>query len=172
MGQWSVDTNGYYSNVIAKYITYQDKSRGRFFNEGKRTLVNGLAITQMLNRTLILPKFQDGGHGYRPLNCYIVISHFDKNFDYRESEFLNHPLVPADISKPEAVYNVSSQITATWKNIDDLQILTALGGIDSPVLHMGEALSKINITFRDKTKQLDFDKRVKTGLRRGNYLQL
>ena len=172
MGQWNLDINGYYSDVNAKYVTYHDKSRGRFFDDGKRALSNALAIAQILNRTLILPKFQDTKGGYRPLHAYIMIRNFDKNFGYRESEFLIHPLVPADIRKSESVYNVPTSITATWQNVDDLQVLKTLGKFDSPLMHLGDALSNITVTFNDTEEQHRFDKRVTNGITPGNIMQL
>ena len=165
MGQWNLDIDGYYSDVNAKYVTYNDTSRGLFFNDGKLALSHALAIAQILNRTLILPKFQDTKGGYCPLNSYIVIRYFDNNFDYRESEFLNNPLVPADIRKPEAVYHVPASRIATWQNVDDLQVLHTLGKIDSPVMHLGEALSKITVTFRNEEEKHHFHKRLTNGIK-------
>ena len=33
MGQWTMDTNGYYSDVNARYVTYVDDSHGHDFND-------------------------------------------------------------------------------------------------------------------------------------------
>ena len=165
MGQWNVDVNGYYSDVNAKYVTYRDTSCGRFFNDGKHALTNALAIARILDRTLILPKFQHTNGTYCALHCYVRIRDFDNNFDYRESEFLNHPLVPAHIVKSEAVYIVPTSIISAWQSVDDLQVLIALGKINSSVIHMGKALSDITVTFKNKEEQHRFDKRVKSGMK-------
>ena len=138
MGQWNVDINGYYNDVNAKYVTYRDNSQGHFFKDGKHTLTNGPAISaiaQILNRTLILPKFQRNKYVHCPLNCFILIRNFDPNFDYRESEFLNHQLVPTNIRNSTAIYEV----------------------------HMADALFNITIIFTNKEDQIWFDKRVKMG---------
>ena len=172
MGQWNLDINGYYSDVNAKYVTYHDKSRGRFFNDGKRALSNALAIAQILNRTLILPKFQDTKGGFCPLHCYVKIRNFDNNFDYRESEFLTHPLVPADIRKSETVYNIRALLKSAWHVVDELKVIKALEKIDSPVMHMGNALSSFTVTFKNTEEQHRFDKRVTNGITPGNIVQV
>ena len=174
MGQWNVDVNGYYSEVNAKYVTYDDKSNGRFFDDGKRALRNCLAIARILNRTLILPKFQckNGLGGFCPLNCFIMVAAFANHFDCRESEFLNHPLVPANIRKSDLMYKVSNETTAGWKDVDSVQILKTLGKIESPVLHMGEKLMDMNISFKDNHLQTNFDNDVKRGMIQGAYMQL
>ena len=172
MGQWNVDTNGYYSDINAKYVTYHDKSGGHFFEDGKRALSNGLAIAQILNRILILPKFQLSKDQNCPLNCFARITNFDEHFNYRESEFLNHPLVPTGIREAKSVFNASANITAKWQHVDDLQVLNALGKIASPVIDMGEALANITITFRNIDEQHDFIKRVTNGFVRATYRQV
>ena len=173
MGQWNLDINGYYGDINAKYVTYHDKSGGRFFDDGKRALSNGLVIAGILNRTLILPKFQHpkGGLQECPLNCFVRIAIFDKYFNYRESEFLNHRLVPASIRKPESVYNVSAEMTATWQHVDDLQILNVLGKIASPVIDLGDALANITVTFKNKDEESDFNERVAYGMIKAGYRQ-
>ena len=171
MGQWDMDINGYYSDVNAKYVTYRDNSQGHFLNDGMHALRNGLAIAQILNRTLILPRFQCKKYVHCPLNYFILIRKFDPNFDYRESEFLSHRLVPANIRNSEAIYEVPAEITATWRSVDDIQILNTLGKIESPVIHMAEALSNITIIFTNKEDQIRFDKRVKNGIIPGKYAQ-
>ena len=174
MGQWNVDVNGYYSDVNAKYVTYDDKSNGLFFDDGKRALRNCLTIARILNRTLILSKFQcrDGPGGFCPLNSFMLIAPFTNHFDYRESEFLNHPLVPANISKPESVHKVLKETTTGWEKVDSLQILNSLGKIDSPVIHMGEISKDVNIIFKNNQIQTDFDNDVKNGMIPGKYKQM
>ena len=165
MGQRNLDINGYYSDVNAKYVTHHDKSRGRFFNDGKRALSNGLAIAAILNRTLILPKFQhpEGGEKECPLNCFVRITIFDQHFKNRESDFLNR-LVPADMRNAESVYNVSTKVTSTWQqHVDDLQVLNTLGKIASPVFDMGEALAKTTVTFKNKANRATSTKAWQVG---------
>ena len=55
-----------------------------------------------------------------------MINNFDRYFDYRESEFLNHRLVPNHMREPQAVYNAYRKISAGWHQMDDRQILKAL----------------------------------------------
>ena len=173
MGQWTVDNNGYYSDVNARYVTYHDESPGYFFNDAKRALINGLAIARILNRTLIIPKFRclRGSQGFCPLNSFIMIKQFDTCFHYRESEFLNHPLVPANIRKPEAVYHISEETTAGWHQVDYRQILNVMGKIDFPVLHIDGPLTNMTVTLKDDDEQTHFYNCATNGFKRANYRQ-
>ena len=153
MVQWSVDVNGYYSDVNTKYITYSDTSAEPFFVNGLHALRNALAIGQILKRTLILPKFQCLSGGYCPLNCFIMIKNFDRYFDYRESEFLNHRLVPNHVREPQAVYNAARKISAGWHQMDDRQILKALHYNDVRMSTIASQITIFNCLFRRRSKK-------------------
>jgi len=99
MLQWVVDLNGYYSSTSELYLLYNNSNSKPGSNLEKTALTNALAISQLLNRTLILPKFHCGKtHSICPLNSRYYIKHFDKYFPrYRESMFLSHPKVPHSV---------------------------------------------------------------------------
>ena len=60
-----------------------------------------------------------------------------------ESEFLYHSLVPANIRKSEAAYNISNETMAGWMNGDNYHhILNELGKINFPILHIGGSLKR------------------------------
>ena len=62
-------------------------------------------------------------------------------------------------------------MTATWQQVDDLQVLSALGNITYPVVDMGEALANITVTFKNKDEQSAFSKRVAAGMTKAGYRQ-
>jgi len=107
---WTLDF-GYYSDRSRKYITYQnpidfgDKSvQLELF-----ALKNALFLGELLNRTVILPKFSCGACKDNKfsfsrkcgLDAHISVSTFDRFFAgrYRESAFLSHPFVPKRVKK-------------------------------------------------------------------------
>ena len=62
-------------------------------------------------------------------------------------------------------------MTATWQQVDNLQVLNALGKIASPVINMGETLANITVTFKNEGEQFDFSKHVAFGMTKAGYRQ-
>ena len=102
MLQWNYDgTDGYYSSVSRKYLVYENtRSKDGVAGEvtwklDKQALENALMIGGVLNRTVVLPRF-DCKHGTRcNLLSWINLKSFDSVFGdrYRENLFLEHPKV-------------------------------------------------------------------------------
>jgi len=88
MLQWVVDVKGYYSSTSERYLMYNDSNTTSDDTMQKRALINALAISQILNRTLILPKLHCTKHAECPFNSRYYIRHLDQYFPrYRESVF-------------------------------------------------------------------------------------
>ena len=166
---WMVDNGGYYSNPDAKYLTYKND---RFFGNEESTwrrelaaLCHALAIGEILNRTLILPRPHTVNK--TTLLYYTNPSKFRILFGnrYRESTFLSHPLtserIKSSTSKP--VKLVSDQTekrhNASVKIISEKSVLAQCGGRQEPVLHF-ESLYDANILCTDPTR-LDLRDRCK-----------
>jgi hypothetical protein len=107
---WMVDSDGYYSSTTARYLTfdlpyYVLQTANRTIQDVEmETLANALAIGQVLNRIVILPKFHcrnDTGMKLCPLNDLVMLTNFDEKFAnaYREHTFLTHPKVPALVKR-------------------------------------------------------------------------
>lgn len=112
-GLWQVDTDQYYSSLSRKYLMYDNPHVMEQEKESRKleenALYAALHLAHQLNRTLILPQFHWNKpcadkpckkKEPRPLNSLITIKQFDQNVGiskYRESSFLQHPLVPSAI---------------------------------------------------------------------------
>lgn len=126
---WVLDTDMYYSDPGGRYMTYSNTPLGgnssATWSEQKATLANALAISILLNRTLILPVFHCG-ELFCPLNSLFHMVKFDKTFSslYREHSFLTHPLVP-DIIK-----NSNSSIITINTNITSLPLYAKINNDD------------------------------------------
>ncbi len=108
---WTVDRDGYYSDPTAKYITYEnprlEHSKAGRNPEELRAAETALLIGYLLNRIVILPRFhcswfvcsEDVEATWCPPHMLLNIAHLDKMFRnrFRESVFLQHPLVPESI---------------------------------------------------------------------------
>lgn len=116
---WHVDKDHYYSCPDRKYMMYDNPTlfgTNLMFAKEDAALRSAFAIAHILNRTLILPRFHcqsckghcdaagkaKPGSGFadeiaKP-HCYIGvyynIAKLDGALPYRESVFLQHPLVP------------------------------------------------------------------------------
>lgn len=123
MHMWMVDDGGYYSDPSNKYITYDSTQWFQNVNETWRhevqAMKNALAIGEILNRTVILPKPQSKRKG--ALLCYTTPSKFKENFNdkYRESTFLSHPLVSPTVQHSQ------SGIIAIESPLTDLKLKNA-----------------------------------------------
>eukprot|EP00923_Selenidium_pygospionis_P002837 GHVN01004353.1.p1 GENE.GHVN01004353.1~~GHVN01004353.1.p1 ORF type:complete len:531 (+),score=28.76 GHVN01004353.1:37-1593(+) len=102
--QWFYDgVQQYYTSLDRKYIVYDNPVVDANPAPQLEALKNAMAIGQILNRTVILPRFHCQFRDC-PLNSLVKISSFDQQFGegYRESSFLSHPLVPKQIKDSEA----------------------------------------------------------------------
>eukprot|EP00923_Selenidium_pygospionis_P002827 GHVN01004337.1.p1 GENE.GHVN01004337.1~~GHVN01004337.1.p1 ORF type:complete len:493 (+),score=25.46 GHVN01004337.1:62-1540(+) len=102
--QWFYDgVQQYYTSLDRKYIVYDNPVVDANAAPQLEALKSAMAIGQILNRTVILPRFHCPSRDC-PLSCLVKISSFDKQFGegYRESSFLSHPLVPKQIVESEA----------------------------------------------------------------------
>ena len=146
---WFYDMKGYYSSPDTQYLSYENN-----FDMGKRSeeyaihaLKNALAFGQILNRTIILPKFlcvKCKKDVCKSSNCLLGgllnMSRFDSVFSgfYREHSFRGHPLVPL----------------STKKNVSDLLLIrselhkgmVAAGGNKvGPSVKVGKVIESNNI---------------------------
>lgn len=98
---WGLDTQGYYSKE-RKYLTYENPlpfmTRDNTTALEKNALENGLAIADILNRTLVLPHFHCP-FSECSLLSFFSIRDFDATFgtSYREHSFLQNSQVPLSV---------------------------------------------------------------------------
>ena len=106
-GFWMIDSDSYYSSKTRKYMSLEFPKDYSSKNETV-ALDNAIALSMILNKTLILPNFQcPGGRPQcAPQNrCFCSVAErvnivdFDKKLhgNYRESNFLKHPFVPQSV---------------------------------------------------------------------------
>ncbi|CAD5126055.1 unnamed protein product [Dimorphilus gyrociliatus] len=104
---WSLDTSGYYSSRVTKYISYGnsiDFQENNYLKE-IQALKNAMKIGQLSKRVVILPKFTCCACKKQRKSCsnfstkcsllsVLNIDAFDKKFAnlYRESTFIHNPL--------------------------------------------------------------------------------
>lgn len=105
---WMIDRDEYYSSTTRKYLTFDlplaSKNASKTRSLEQATLVVALAIGQVLNRTVILPKFHcRSGKVVKlcPLNDLVLLETFNSMFanTYREHTFLTNPKVPAVVKQ-------------------------------------------------------------------------
>jgi len=144
---WTIDEDGYYSNPIARYITYENPTdfgpnTTRFEWEA---LQSALAVAVATGRILILPSFRCctgcavGGSrsacSSPQFRCSLLsilrISTFDRVFGsrYREHSFLNNSLVPDHIKHNVSIQPIFFNVSAfpeVWHsvNMTDVQVVT------------------------------------------------
>ena len=128
MLMWQVDgIDGYFSNPCRKYISYENKPLfGIDHSQIRRwelnALRNALAIGQILNRTVILPKFHCVER-FKTFNkvttCNLLGTEinptlFQKMFPhFREHVFLSHSKVPLSVKNSKSLpYVIHSSVTA------------------------------------------------------------
>jgi hypothetical protein len=185
MQQWVYDgPDQYYTSTERKYLTYTNAEPVSAIGVQIRAsevkaLANALAISQLLNRTLILPRF----HTAKGVTCtllnHLMLSHFDGAFrgEYRESTFLDHPLVPAlkasssitiqtDDVMEESVYKPKD----TRKGATSEEILNWFSGRQEPLLRFTTLYNAFH-KFTDLQTQQAFDEKFKRANVKGNYRQ-
>ena len=136
---WVIDTNGYYSNEKAKYLTFENTLRFSTDKEMKqaemRSLKTALLIGHILKRILILPTFHcpkdtsqrcsklhTGCPAYMHLNMTSVDAEFSG--DYREHLFLHNSNVPKSVkhSVSDLILVNTSMTSDTFKSSDMKEI--------------------------------------------------
>ena len=164
MHQWMYDgEDRYYTSTNRKYMTITYNVIGDEISG----MTDALAISSILNRTLILPAFkcpEKKSGELCPLNSVLRIKNFDDVFGYREHSFLSHPLVPESVRS-------SSIVTSFPAAQSDVEISQHLRHITQSVLHINSAQSAFS-GFTDPQKQLLFNDKVKRGIVRAGYRQL
>ena len=112
-GFWNLD-DGYYTDYGRKYLTYKN-NKGMSGKEQIQSLQAAFAIGEILNRTVIMPRFYAGHHETSVLN-YLLLRDLLVEFpNYRENCFLRHRKVPKEISN-----SVSDTFLILNKKIEDL----------------------------------------------------
>ncbi|ELU07109.1 hypothetical protein CAPTEDRAFT_189004 [Capitella teleta] len=195
MHLWMLDDDQYYSSTSRKYLTYENTrviagvGSAAHMRETK-ALENALAIGQLLNRTVILPRFACERFTGCPMNTAFMISSFDAQFNgkYRESTFLRHPLVP------EVIKNSISQQILIKTSADNSKLeIGMLSEVYIPMdVHSGATSSEIVRWFSGKPESVlrfrtlydafgkftdsrinaEFKDRTRAALVRGNTRQL
>ena len=129
---WMYDEDQYYTSTTRKYLTYNNTQP---HSVQLKTLKGALTVAKILDRILILPKFNClrnpklNQSEECPLNSVANVEKFDKAFSYREHSFLSHPLVPKLIKSSVAHVIFNSR---THKTSDDIK--TNFGNFDQSVL--------------------------------------
>lgn len=115
MGMWVNDDGRYYSDSDRKYIAYDNpqymQTDRKLTVENQRSaLVSAFAIGEILNRTVIFPKFlcQKTRPGINGTRCtarsLVKFEILDKSLEgkFREHIFLEHPKVPMSIKNSKS----------------------------------------------------------------------
>jgi len=136
---WMVDENSYYSDPMARFITYENPvylgpHTTRFELEA---LKSALAIAEASGRILILPSFHccsacvsgsravcSSPHFRCSLLSVLRISTFDRVFGnrYREHSFLSNPLVPDCIKRSlsnRSLFINALTLPEVWRSVDE-----------------------------------------------------
>ena len=128
--QWVYDEGGYYTDTTRKYLTYQNPVTKASRKDEIEALQSALQFASILNRTVILPRFHQK-QGEVPLISLLRLSNFDKQFQYRESSFLTHPLVP-DIIKQSVFGPVLIKCQASQNLLASVNISQTIIQYESP----------------------------------------
>ena len=173
---WLNDRNGYYSNGRRKYLTYVNNFPERLpqktlWQKEKLSLRNAMLLSDILNRTLIMPGFQCITRQNKTCHCAlqakIVMRCFVKVFsNFREHVFLSHSLVPETVKMSQSsIYSTLSKPSASNKNtksalsIDVRNIKSWYGNMRESVLHLkhlDQELSKVSFdAYRETIQKYD-----------------
>ena len=108
-----VDTDGYYTGTVNKYLTYSnpgDSNRG----QERKALELAFQVGKLLNRSVILPQFncKDRPPSKR---CHLLKAfgagylESKQESTYRESVFLQHPKVP-ELTKSSISQGIDAEV--------------------------------------------------------------
>ena len=112
-GLWDVDGNGYYSNKIAKYLSFDNSvdffPLGTTTDQEKNALASAFLVGFLLNRIVILPTFRGYTVLTRRRSLLDVLGRKFVSVDtnvgvaaYREHLFLDHRKVPDAVRKSKS----------------------------------------------------------------------
>ena len=189
---WVYDNDQYYSSPTRKYLTYSNpemfKDQPVKPREEIQALMNAAVIAEILNRTLILPKFHCGSKGQATCTIlnHILVRNFEAQFpNYRESTFLSHDKVPNEIKHSlsklyfittrksqqpfgkEAVVLEPHDLT---RGATDEEIVHWFAGNTESVLRF-DSLYYGFCCFTDKVKDGEYAARVTAATKKGAYRQ-
>ncbi len=124
---WVSDQDRYYSDPHRKYLTYDNPVTFSRLTKKEETLAlhNALAISMLLNRTLILPA---AFHCRKLRVCsaagFLKMDRFHKAVKglYRESSFLRNPRTPGDLSRSPLVLIQSDFVARKLSITDEVQL--------------------------------------------------
>ncbi|ESO07131.1 hypothetical protein HELRODRAFT_170433 [Helobdella robusta] len=176
---WVVDKNGYYSDNEKKYLLYNNpyltSPPANFSTEVEElnALKTAFALAQMLNRTLILPRFHCLGPK-NPRECsilhWVYVRTLDAFFEYRENSFLSNALVPQSIKKDlsqQCPYGTKQIKISIKENLCSPKLKNDTTGCLEPVWNFID--TKDSMMFNDLVRY-SFDRGVSLNFR--NYSQI
>ncbi len=200
---WMLNRDEYYSSTTTKYLTfdlpYALEIRNKTRDLDRATLIGALAIGQVLNRTVILPKFHcHNGTVVKlcPLNDLVMLTNFDAAFGnkYREHTFLTHPKVPELVKQSlSPVYRIDAYRAPSFKRISTAaegsydnpkvvrpanirtgansdEILQWFGAVTERILRFHSLYGAFS-SFKDAKEHEQFFVKVIAGITPGNYRQ-
>ena len=161
---WENDENQYYSSKSQKYFTYDNGPRPYDVDKQILALKTAIAVSHILNRTLILPKFYCESQSECGLNFFLKIREFDRGFHrmYREHSFLIHKMVPRQVK----YYVYQHNLFPTHFTSEELW--QSFHHVTHPILKFREI--NFNVTFHDSNKQYKFDLLIKNSFIPGTYM--
>lgn len=222
--QWMYDKDSYYTDATRDYLTYANPipwpNKKASVSEELEALRAALMFGQLLNRFVILPRFhctaadlgialstrtRRGRSSVRgkdlpriecPLNGLLNITAFDAVFGdrYRESSFLQHPLVKEDVktglSRPYLITHAQNmdlepKLTSAEtggirevvvlpfpnRNLTEASVLERFGNSTSRVL-VFRSLYRTVPEISDANRRAEFERKFKLAFQPGQYRQL
>jgi hypothetical protein len=188
---WMTDNDGYYSREMRNFITYKNTMTWQSANETTKeeleALKVALALGQILNRVVILPRF----HCYKKtkvydcmLNSYIRMDAFDREFvgQYKESTYLQHPAVSisvkSEVTKPyfiqsltkDSASDVAAVIDSQSKQLKASDIINWFGEMREKVLVFQSLYGQIP-KFGNELEEQSFAEKIKRGFKLSTYRQ-
>jgi len=179
--------DGYYTATSTRYLVYDNPARVKWTHQDDNSslqqleaLKTALAISRILGRVLILPRF----HCFKntrlfdcPLNSLIAIAKFDAHFSglYRESSFLRHTKVPVKVregvttSRKFTCTKESTNVSAV--TVTAQQIRKKFGSVSRSVVSLG-CLYDVRVTFDSSDERMAFASTVKKAIVKSSYRQL
>lgn len=191
---WIYDKDGYYSSLSTKYLYFENPHHFDKSEDLKREEVDALksafAIGEILNRTIILPRFHCGKKLDEPCSIisYLLLRQLQTVYpNYRENSFLIHPIVPDSVksAKTNVHYissdqngfvklnaaNVTVHKTADAKHgATDKEIIEWFSSSKEPVLRF-HSLYKAFYRYTDSQKNEVYKQKIAKAFKSGSYRQ-
>jgi len=109
-GFWEVNTNNYYSDKYQKHLVFDNpivlETDMDTKKQEKESLLSGLYLSYLLNRTLLLPRFHCNTNNKHQCSlstsCHISTFNRYVGNQYRESSFMLHELVPDSVKSSKS----------------------------------------------------------------------